>query len=121
VSGKRGKSILDMITFKAVHRYAQMSARKIRPYADLVRGEFADVALELLSCYPARGAKLVRQAIYNAIKNAEDRMTSGRTSDLEVIDIRIDGGPMSKRFRPKSRGASSVYFKRTSHITVIIG
>ncbi|MDR1480872.1 MAG: 50S ribosomal protein L22 [Planctomycetaceae bacterium] len=108
-------------TFKAVHRYAQMSARKIRPYADLVRGEFADVALEILSCYPARGAKLVRQAIYNAVKNAEDRSASGRTTLLEVLDIRVDGGPVSKRFRPKSRGASSVYFKRTSHITVVVG
>jgi large subunit ribosomal protein L22 len=108
-------------TFKSVHRYVQMSARKIRPYADLVRGVYADEALEILSCYPSRGAKLVRQAVYNAIKNAEDRIVSGKISDLEVIDIRIDGGPMGKRFRPKSRGSSSVYFKRSSHITVVVG
>jgi large subunit ribosomal protein L22 len=108
-------------TYKSVHRYVQMSARKIRPYADLVRGTFVDEALEILSCYPSRGAKLVRQAIYNAIKNAEDRKTSGKVSDLEVVDVRIDGGPMGKRFRPKSRGSSSVYYKRSSHITVVVG
>jgi large subunit ribosomal protein L22 len=108
-------------TYKSIHRYAQMSARKIRPYADLVRGVFADEALEILSCYPSRGAKLVRQTIYNAVKNAADKKTSGKISDLEVIDVRIDGGPMGKRFRPKSRGSSSVFFKRTSHITVVVG
>jgi large subunit ribosomal protein L22 len=108
-------------SFKAVHRYVPMSARKIRPYADLVRGRFADEAIEKLSCYPARGAKFIRQTIYNAVKNAEDQKTSGKTSDLEVIDIRVDSGPMTKRFRPKSRGSSSIYLKRTSHITVVIG
>jgi large subunit ribosomal protein L22 len=108
-------------TFKSIHRYVQMSARKIRPYADLVRGEAAERAIAILSCYPSRGAKLVRQAIYTAVKNAADRITMGKTTSLGILDIRIDGGPMSKRFRPKSRGASSVYYKRTSHITVIIG
>jgi large subunit ribosomal protein L22 len=108
-------------TFKSIHRYVQMSARKIRPYADIVRGAFVDEALEILLCYPSRGAKFVRQSIHNAVKNAEDRISSGKVTDLAVIDIRIDGGPMGKRFRPKSRGSSSVFYKRSSHITVVLG
>jgi len=97
-----------------------MSAQKIRPYADLVRGKFADEALELLSCYPSRGARLIEAVIKSAVANAEDRRAQN-IADLEVVDIRIDGGPMAKRFRPKARGSSSVYFKRTSHITVVVG
>jgi large subunit ribosomal protein L22 len=108
--------------FKARLRYAAMSAQKIRPYADLVRGQFVDVALEILSCYPARGARLVEQVISNARHNAEDRQgQAANIADLEIIEIRIDGGPMSRRFRPKARGSSNTYLKRTSHITVIIG
>ncbi|MDR1922896.1 MAG: 50S ribosomal protein L22 [Planctomycetaceae bacterium] len=107
-------------TFEASHRYAKMSAQKIRPYADLVRGKYADEAQEILSCYPSRGAKLVKKVIESAVKNAQDRRASKKMSELEVSEIRIDGGPMSKRFRPKSRGSSSVYFKRTSHITVVV-
>ena len=107
-------------TYKARHRLAQMSAQKIRPYADLVRGKFADEALELLSCYPSRGARLIEAVIKSAVANAEDRRAQN-IADLEVVDIRIDGGPMAKRFRPKARGSSSVYFKRTSHITVVVG
>ncbi len=107
-------------SYSAKLRYAQMSAQKIRPLADLVRGKFADEALELLSCYPNRGARLVEQVIRSAVANAEDRKASN-VSDLEVLEVRVDGGPVIKRFRPKSRGSSSVILKRLSHITVVVG
>ena len=107
-------------TYLAKHRYASMSAQKIRPLADLVRGKFADEALELLACYPNRGAKLVMAVIKSAVANAEDQRVQN-IANLEIIDIRIDGGPMSRRFRPKARGSSSIYLKRTAHITVIVG
>ena len=107
-------------TYLAKHRYAQMSARKIRPFADLVRGKFADEALELLACYPNRGARLIEAVIKSAIANAEDQRAQN-VANLEIVDIRIDGGPMARRFRPKARGSSSVYFKRSSHITVVVG
>ena len=97
-----------------------MSARKIRPFADLVRGKFADDALELLACYPNRGARLVEAVLKSAISNAED-LRAQNIADLEVLNVRIDGGPMARRFRPKARGSSSIYHKRTSHITVEIG
>ena len=106
--------------YEAKHRYAPMSARKIRPYADLVRGKFADEALELLACYPSRGARLIEAVIKSAVANAEDRRAQNLAS-LEIVDIRIDGGPKARRFRPKARGSSSVYFKRSAHITVIVG
>ena len=107
-------------TYQAKHRYAQMSARKIRPYADLVRGKFADEALELLACYPSRGARLIEAVIKSAVANAEDQRAQN-IANLEIVDVRIDGGPMSRRFRPKARGSSSIYLKRTAHITVIVG
>ena len=97
-----------------------MSARKIRPFADLVRGKFADEALELLACYPNRGARFIEKVIQSAVKNAEDRRAS-RLDELEIVEIRVDSGPTAKRFRPKSRGSSSIYLKRMSHITVVVG
>ena len=105
--------------YVAKHRYAQMSARKIRPLADLVRGKFADEALDLLACYPNRGARLIEAVIKSAIANAED-LRAQNIANLEIVDIRIDGGPMARRFRPKARGSSSTYFKRSAHITVVI-
>ena len=106
--------------YLAKHQYASMSAQKIRPYADLVRGMFADEALELLACYPARGARLIEAVIKSAIANAEDQRAQN-IANLEIVEIRVDGGPMSRRFRPKARGSSSIYHKRTAHITVSVG
>ncbi|MDR1964027.1 MAG: 50S ribosomal protein L22 [Planctomycetaceae bacterium] len=107
-------------TYQAKLRYTAMSARKIRAYADLVRGRFADEALEILACYPSRGARLIENVIKSAVANAEDRRATN-VANLEVLEIRIDGGPMTRRFRPKARGSSSIYLKRTSHITVVVG
>ena len=33
------------MSFKATHRFARISARKVRPLADMIRGKFADEAL----------------------------------------------------------------------------
>ncbi len=105
--------------FQSKLRFVQMSAQKIRPFADLIRGRFADEALELLSCYPNRGARFVEAVVRSAIASARDKNVS-KISELEIAEIRVDGGPVAKRFRPKSRGASSVYLKRSSHITVVL-
>ena len=122
--GRRDEREIKMATadktYQAKHRYAQMSARKIRPFADLVRGKFADEALELLACYPNRGARLVEDVIKSAVANAEDQRVQN-VADPEIVDVRIDGGPMSRRFRPGARGASRPYVKRTAHITVTVG
>ena len=60
------------MAFKAVHRYARISSRKVRPLADLVRGKFADEALELLQFQPHRGARMLEKVIKSAVGNAQD-------------------------------------------------
>ena len=110
------------MAFKAVHRYARISSKKVRPLADLVRGKFADEALELLQFQPHRGARMLEKVIKSAVGNAQDTEQNGGRSfsaeELVVVDARIDGGPMFKRFRPMSRGQAFTVLKRTSHISV---
>ena len=43
------------MAYEATHRYAKISPRKVRPLADLIRGKFADEALEILRFQPHRG------------------------------------------------------------------
>lgn len=103
--------------YVAIHRFAQISARKVRPLADLVRGKFADEALEILRFQPHRGARMLEKVIRSAMANAEDR----RAQDLEMLivsDVRIDGGPMFKRMQPKARGMASILKRRMSHLRV---
>ena len=61
------------MAYEAVHRFARISARKVRPLADLIRGKFADDALDILRYQPHRGARLLEKVLRSAMANAEDR------------------------------------------------
>ena len=110
------------MAFRATHRFARISARKVRPLADLVRGKFADEALDILKYQPHRGARMLEKVLKSAVGNAQDPDQNGGQSahaeQLVVIDARIDGGPMFKRILPRARGMAYGILRRTAHITV---
>src|SRR5262245_24706208 len=106
--------------YRATHRYADMSARKVRPFADLIRGKSADEALQLLRFAPNRGARLIESVLKSAMGNAEDRGARD-PEDLIVTDARIDDGPMFKRIMPRARGTAYMILRRMCHIHVAIG
>jgi len=87
--------------------------------ADMIRGKFADEALDILRYQPNRGARLLEKVLQSALANAEDRRAP-KLNQLMVVEVRVDGGPMFKRLRPKARGMASVVKKRTSHIRVAL-
>ncbi len=112
------------MSFKATHRHARISSRKVRPLADLVRGKFADEALDMLQYQPHRGARMLEKVLRSAVGNAQDpdqnKGVTHSPEGLVVVDARIDGGPMFKRIRPRSRGQAFGILRRTSHITVVL-
>ena len=103
--------------YKATHRYGDMSARKVRPFAALIRGKTADEALELLRFGPNRGARLVEQVLKSAIGNAGDRGERD-PEELLVSEARVDDGPMFKRIMPRARGTAYQILRRLCHIHV---
>jgi large subunit ribosomal protein L22 len=105
--------------YRASHRHADMSARKIRPFATLVRGRMADEALEMLRFLPNKSARLLEQVIKSALGNAEDK-GARHIDDLVVLEARVDGGPMMKRIMPRARGTAYVIKRRYSHIHVTL-
>ncbi len=114
------------MAYPATHKYARISPRKVRPMADLIRGKFADEALEILKHQPHRGARLLEKVIKSALGNAQDPdnpKNKGKTVDVErlvVAKASVDGGPMFKRVQPRSRGMAYVIRKRFSHIHVTL-
>jgi len=108
--------------FIAKHRYARLSPRKVRPLAEMVRGKFADEALEILRYQPQRGARMLEKVIRSALGNAQDPDQNPGVNvsvdRLIVAEARIDGGPTFKRIRPRARGMAYPILKRTSHIHV---
>jgi large subunit ribosomal protein L22 len=105
--------------YAAHHRYADMSARKIRPFAALIRGRRADEAMEALRFFPNKSARLLEQVLKSAIGNAEDR-GARHLDDLVVMESRVDGGPMMKRIQPRARGSAYPIKRRYSHIHVTL-
>jgi len=103
----------------AKHRFADVTPRKLRPFATLIRGRRADEALEALRFYPNRSARLIEQVLKSALGNAEDRGARD-IDDLIVIESRIDGGPILKRIQPRARGTAYPIKKRYAHIVVAV-
>src|SRR5271167_4215005 len=105
--------------YTARHRFADMSARKVRPFASLIRGRAVDEALELLRFLPNKSARLLEQVLKSALGNAEDR-GARHIEDLVVTEACVDGGPMMKRIMPRARGTAYVIKRRLAHIRVTL-
>src|SRR3954454_608037 len=105
------------VDFKATHRFARISVRKVRPLLDLIRGKYADDALDILKYMPHRGARMVEQVLKSAMANAEDKGIRN-AGDLVVSDARGDGGPMFKRLMPRARGMAYLIRRRSAHIAI---
>ena len=103
--------------YKASHRFARSSARKVRLLLDLVRGKYADDALTMLKYMPHRAARMVEQVLKSAMANAEDQGIRA-PGDLIIGDARADDAGMFKRLMPRARGMAYLVRRRSSHITV---
>jgi large subunit ribosomal protein L22 len=105
--------------YRAIHRWADMSARKIRPFAALIRGRSADEALELLRYLPNKSARLLEQVVRSALGNAEDKGARD-IDELVVVESCVDGGPIMKRIMPRARGTAYPIKRRYAHIRVTL-
>jgi large subunit ribosomal protein L22 len=103
-------------------RHVRMSPQKARLVIDLIRGQKAQDALQSLRYTPKRAAKhiekVLRSAIANAEKKAED---SGAPLDVDQLYVNkcfVNEGSRWKRLRPAPMGRAFRYQKRTAHIWV---
>jgi large subunit ribosomal protein L22 len=104
---------------KAVARDTGVSASKVRPVVDMVRGRKVDEALTLLKFAPTPTAQLVAKVVKSAAANAENNFQLSR-ADLKIVSIFADEARSLKRYRPRARGRADHVLKRSSHITVIV-
>ncbi len=106
-----------MALVRATHRFARISATKVRPFADLIRGMSVEEGIAALRYVPNRGARFLEKVLKSAAANAEDR-GARNVDNLPIKESRVDGGPMFKRMRPRARGMSFMIRKRFSHIHI---
>ncbi len=95
-------------------QYLRIAPRKVRLVADLVRGKTVEQARTLLQFTVKRGAEPMLKLLNSAIANAKD----SEASNLYISQIFVDGGPINKRWRARSRGMAARIQKKTSHVTI---
>ncbi len=112
------------IEAQALARYVRVSPQKARLVVDLIRGQRAEDALQILHYTKKRIAhnieKILRSAIANAERKAEDAGESLDVDHLYVSRCFVNEGPRWKRLRPAPMGRAFRYQKRTSHILVAV-
>src|SRR5437868_4306847 len=105
--------------YKAIHRFADTGPRKIRQFADLIRGRNVDEALQLLRFHHNKGAKLIEVVVRSALGNAT-HLECEDIDSLIVSEARVDGAPFFKRMQPRARGTAFMLKCRLSHIHVTL-
>ncbi len=117
-------SLPAAIEAQALARFVRVSPQKARLVVDLIRGQRAEDALQILHYTKKRIAhnieKILRSAIANAERKAEDAGESLDVDHLYVSRCFVNEGPRWKRLRPAPMGRAFRYQKRTSHILVAV-
>lgn len=105
-------------------RHVRMSPQKVRLVIDLIRGQRAEQALQILRYTKKRASrdieKVLRSAIANAERKAEDSGAPLDVDHLWVSRCFVNEGARWKRLRPAPMGRAFRYQRRTSHIVVAV-
>jgi large subunit ribosomal protein L22 len=106
---------------RAEARYMRVSPQKARLVIDMIRGQQAGDAINILSATKKRVAASIEKILRSAIANAESKSQSVDVDKLIVSEAYVNEGPRQKRIRPAPMGRAYRYQRRTSHIVVVVG
>jgi len=98
------------------------SPRKMRLVADLVRGEKAEKALQILRFSSKEASRRLEKLVLSAIANwqAKNEDVDVEEANLFIREIKVDSGSMLKRLRPAPQGRAHRIRKRSNHVTVVV-
>ncbi len=104
---------------KAEHKYARISAFKVREVTREIQGLPAEAALEIVRLIPKKSARLIGKVLASAIANAENN-NNLRAGNLVVKQAVAGEGPTLKRMHTRARGGGARINKRTAHIKITL-
>jgi large subunit ribosomal protein L22 len=104
---------------KAEHRYAKISAFKVREVTREIQGLPAEAALEIVRLIPKKASRLIGKVLASAIANAENN-NNLRATNLVIKEAIAGEGPTMKRMHTRARGGGARINKRTAHIKIIL-
>jgi large subunit ribosomal protein L22 len=104
---------------KAEHRYAKISAFKVREVTREIQGLRAEAALEIVRLIPKKSARLISKVLASAIANAENN-NNLRAANLVIKQAIAGEGPTMKRMHTRARGGGARINKRVAHIKITL-
>jgi large subunit ribosomal protein L22 len=99
-------------------RYVRVSPQKARLVVDMIRGQQAGEAVNILNAVNKGITGVVEKVLKSAIANAESLSNEVDVDKLFVSEAYVNEGPRQKRIRPAPMGRAYRYQRRTSHIVV---
>jgi len=99
--------------------HLRIAPRKVRITAEAVKGLKVEEAMKQLLFINKRAANPLLKLFKSALANEENNFKL-KKENLEVKELRVDKGPMLKRWMPRAHGAAGAIHKFYSHVTLIL-
>lgn len=102
---------------KAIAKDVRISPIKLRLIVDLIRGKDVQEALNILTNYNSKPARIVKKVVDSAVSNA----VNNNNLDKDKLYIKrsvVDQASTLKRRVPGSRGSVDKFYHRRSHVTI---
>jgi large subunit ribosomal protein L22 len=107
-----------MKTTTAKLNYLKIAPRKTRLVADVLKGLSVNEAEAQLLLSQKRAAEPLIKLLRSAVANAKNKQLNPER--LFIKEIRVDQGPMMKRFIPRAMGRATAIQKKSSHIILVL-
>lgn len=104
---------------KAVLKNERISPIKLRLTVDMIRGKDVNSALNILTNYNSKPARITKKVLESAIANAVNNSNLDKDK-LYVKEALVDMGSTLKRNVPGSRGGVDKFYHRRSHLTIVV-
>ncbi len=115
---KQKKTLQAPLQVTAQLRFAHMAPRKMRLVAHMIKNLPASEAQAQLMVHPRKPADAILKLLNSALSNAKEKKMNVAT--LVVKEIRVDKGPMLKRWMPRAQGRATPIHKIMSHIYLVL-
>lgn len=98
------------------------SPRKMRLVADMIRGQKASIALNLLRFDAKHASNTLEKLLLSAIANwqLKNEDVNIEDADLYIKEIQVDSARVLKRLRPAPQGRAHRIRKRSNHVTILL-
>ncbi len=117
-NNKKQIASVEIKTASATLRYLKISPRKVRIVANVLKNRSISEAEAQMMLHDRRAALPILKLLRSAIANAKAKGLD--ITKLVIKDIRVDQGPMLKRWMPRAQGRATPIHKTTSHLVIVL-